>query len=70
MLSVVDAPPEEFIPADVRLEAGNLVDVADALGAHVFSVVDAEVTFTARSAEGERQWRGHLGFTGLTPLLD
>lgn len=56
------------VPADVVLEPGNLVAVSDALGAQMFAVVDGEVTFTARSAEGERQWRGRLGARGLEPL--
>ena len=66
---VADAPPPAGLtPAEVRLEPGNLVAVADVLGAQMFAVVDGEVTFTARSAEGEQQWRGRLGTCGLLHL--
>lgn len=53
---------------DVRLRPGNLVAVSDALGAQLFEVVDGEVTFTARSADRVRRWRGHLGAQGLVEL--
>ena len=53
---------------DVWLRPGNLVAVSDALGAQLFAVVDGEVTFTARSADRVRRWRGHLDAQGLVEL--
>lgn len=54
--------------ADVWLQPGNLVAICDELGAQMFSVVDGEVTFTARSGGPERRWRGRLGAQGLTAI--
>ena len=67
--AVVDpAPVDGPLHPDLRLEPGNLVEVSDALGAQMFSVIGDEVTFTARSAEGEQHWRGRLGACGLLHL--
>jgi hypothetical protein len=52
----------------VWLQPGNLVAICDELGAQMFSVVDGEVTFTARSGGPERRWRGRLGAQGLTAI--
>ena len=54
--------------ADVWLQPGNLVAICDELGAQMVSVVDGEVTFTARSAGTDRRWRGRLGAQGLTAV--
>ena len=53
---------------DLWLQPGNLVAVCDELGAQMFSVVDGEVTFTARALGGERRWRGRLGAPGLVAV--
>jgi hypothetical protein len=62
---VRSGPPSH---ADLWLRPGNLVAVCDELGAQMFSVVDGEVTFTARAPGGERRWRGRLGAQGLAAL--
>jgi hypothetical protein len=54
--------------ADVWLQPGNLVAICDELGAQMVSVVDGEVTFTARSAGTDRRWRGRLGAQGLMAI--
>lgn len=51
--------------ADVWLQPSNLVAICDELGAQMFSVVDGEVTFTARGVGMERRWHGRLGAQGL-----
>jgi hypothetical protein len=60
--------PAPCPPADVQLRPGNLVEVGASLGAQMFSVVDGEVTFTARSADCVRRWRGRLDSCGLVEL--
>jgi len=63
------APPDlDQFRRHVWLRPGNLVDVCEELGAQLFSVVDGEVTFTARSADGVRRWRGRLGARGVVAL--
>ena len=54
--------------ADVWLQPGNLVAICDELGAQMFSVVDGEVTFTARGSGPERRWHGRLGVQGLMAI--
>lgn len=61
-------PNHPLLFRDVWLRPGNLVAVSDALGAQLFSVVDGEVTFTARGADHVRRWRGHLDAQGLVEL--
>ena len=61
-------PPLPTPARDLWLRPGNLVEVSDALGAQLFAVVDGEVTFTARTAQGVRRWRGHLDAQGLVEL--
>lgn len=59
-------PVDDRYHAEVRLELGTLLRVADQLGAHTFSLVDDEVTFAVRGAGGQR-WRGRLGRPGVVP---
>jgi hypothetical protein len=60
-----DSPAHSPSPADVWLQPGNLVAICGELGAQMFSVVDGEVTFTARGVGMERRWHGRLGTQGL-----
>ena len=56
---------EHHLHRDVCLEPGNLVEVCERLGAQQFSLVDGEVTFTARSGARVQRWRGRIGVRGL-----
>jgi hypothetical protein len=67
-LALGASPAHSPSHADVWLRPGNLVAICDELGAHMFSVVDGEVTFTARGVGPEQRWHGRLGTQGLIAI--
>jgi len=66
-VALAELPPvDDRYFAEVRLELGTLLTVADQLGAQTFSLVDDEVTFHVRGADDQR-WLGRLGRPGVVP---
>ncbi|GAA1428401.1 hypothetical protein GCM10009616_07940 [Microlunatus lacustris] len=64
-VALADLPPvDDRYHAEVGLEPGTLLRVADQLGAQTFSLVEDEVTFHVRGADDQR-WLGRLGRPGV-----